>query len=307
VSIEAISRKVRGWRGTLLVVLVVGAPPLATQLLVPSWRGDVRAAVALAAGASGAALLLGAAAGRLRVSVRERQRVIAELEGQLEQCEAESRTGRDRMHEIRAVIASISAANRLVRHGTAIESHRRAELDRMLDSEIGRLERLVERREPSSRTTVVRLDDVVLPLVVAHRARGREVRWRPTGVRVLAAHDDLAEALSILLENAARHAPSSPVTIDVCCGMGRARISVSDRGPGVPPRLRRTLFDRDVRGPDSPGDGIGLDIAQRLVTAHRGKLRLADTNARTGARFVIDLAAIHDTARDRHDAVAHSA
>ena len=306
VSIEAIPRRAGSRRGTLLVVLVVCIPLLAVVALVMSWGDDVRWAAALAGGAVSAALLIRAAVGRLQASIRERQRVIADLEGRLEQCQVQARDGRDRVHEIRAVIASIAAANRLVRHSTAIEPQRRASLELMLDSEIGRLERLVEDRGPTFRPTVIRLDDVLLPLVVAHRARGRDVRWRPSGVRVVATHDDLTEALSILLENAARHAPGSPVLIDVCLGLGRARISVADHGPGVPRHLRRTIFDRDVRGPDSPGEGIGLNIARRLVTGHRGKLRLLDS-ARTGATFVIDLAAIHDTDRDRHDAVAHSA
>jgi two-component system sensor histidine kinase KdpD len=67
-------------------------------------------------------------------------------------------------------------------------------------------------------------------------------------------------------------------------------ISVSDRGPGLPPELRESIFQKFSRGPAArPGGlGLGLSIVQGFVVAQGGVV-VANENPGGGARFTIYL------------------
>ncbi|HEY0942472.1 MAG TPA: ATP-binding protein [Steroidobacter sp.] len=82
---------------------------------------------------------------------------------------------------------------------------------------------------------------------------------------------------------AARHA-----TIDVIVGSG-PRLVVRDRGPGFSPGTAEMLFRRFWRGGDSPGRkgaGLGLAIAQSILSRHRATIT-ADNASDGGAVFTI--------------------
>ena len=65
-------------------------------------------------------------------------------------------------------------------------------------------------------------------------------------------------------------------------------IEVADQDPGVPGELRSRLFERDVRGAGSSGQGHGLYLVDRIVAAHGGTLSLARSDER-GSVFRIEL------------------
>jgi len=67
----------------------------------------------------------------------------------------------------------------------------------------------------------------------------------------------------------------------------RVTIEVSDDGPGVPEKARAHLFQPFQSSTRKGGTGLGLAVAQELVTAHGGSIRLRDTP--TGAAFEIDI------------------
>ena len=76
---------------------------------------------------------------------------------------------------------------------------------------------------------------------------------------------------------------------------GRARISVSDNGPGVPPDQRESIFELMVRGEDASrsdieGLGIGLATCRRILHAHQGTLGVQDSSD-GGAEFWFELPA----------------
>jgi len=64
-------------------------------------------------------------------------------------------------------------------------------------------------------------------------------------------------------------------------------IGVSDSGPGVPLKLREKIFDPFFTTRED-GQGIGLNISQRIVADHYGSLSL-DTSKWGGAEFRIEL------------------
>jgi two-component system sensor histidine kinase TctE len=51
-------------------------------------------------------------------------------------------------------------------------------------------------------------------------------------------------------------------------------VSISDRGPGIPPNQRKHIFERFWRGKgkSSTGAGLGLAIVSEIMKAHRGSV-----------------------------------
>lgn len=83
------------------------------------------------------------------------------------------------------------------------------------------------------------------------------------------------QVIANLLSNAIKFTPpNGTVTLAVICEGGRARIRVTDTGPGIPPEERLRVFDRFFRGGNvrAGGSGIGLTVARQLMLAHGGEL-----------------------------------
>ena len=66
-------------------------------------------------------------------------------------------------------------------------------------------------------------------------------------------------------------------------------ISIGDTGPGIPPDDRDKMF-APYFSTKKRGTGIGLAIVHKVITDHRGTIRVED-NAPRGARFVIEIPA----------------
>ena len=67
-----------------------------------------------------------------------------------------------------------------------------------------------------------------------------------------------------------------------------ACVQVEDDGPGVPPELHQTLFYPLVTG-RRDGTGLGLTVAQELVTRHRGILEFESRRGRTVFSLLLPL------------------
>jgi len=173
----------------------------------------------------------------------------------------------------------------------------------MLESESHRLARLLGRdrphltaETPPSRTLAIfNVDDVIRPIVTSHQVLQRRVHWEPTGDVARGDADAMAEVINILVDNAARHAPDSEITVEVGRKAGSLEITVRDNGPGLPAEVRRRLFEWGGRGADSKGKGIGLYLAHQLVTTSGHSLRL-DMNV-SGTTFVIELPLLSEDLR----------
>lgn len=104
-------------------------------------------------------------------------------------------------------------------------------------------------------------------------------------------HTLIEQAVAKLIANAGSHTPSrSPIEIDAEYKNDELRISVSDRGPGLPMEACERLFEKFYRGDGrkAGGLGLGLSIARGFVEAHGGKL-IAENRDGGGARFTINL------------------
>lgn len=91
--------------------------------------------------------------------------------------------------------------------------------------------------------------------------------------RPLADRDRIAQAIGNLLQNAIKFSPQrQSVTVQVEQGEGELRVSVHDKGVGIPADKLPRLFDRFARGGEGRSTGLGLAIARGLVELHGGRI-----------------------------------
>jgi signal transduction histidine kinase len=219
----------------------------------------------------------------LRTSLFRYHEELQTLHNSLDEVRAGVLEDRELLHEVGSTLAGITSASRMIHHGPAIPAFRRERLQELLDAELGRLERLMSARA----TTAVdyEVDAVVAQLALSHQTRGRDIRWQPSDAWGVGDPDDLAEVLNILLDNAAHHGGDGPIQLQVSSLDDFVEVTCADSGPGVDPAVRPRLFGSGASGPRSHGQGLGLSIAQRLMSDAGGSLELEDSD-QPGARFV---------------------
>jgi two-component system sensor histidine kinase MprB len=123
----------------------------------------------------------------------------------------------------------------------------------------------------SSEQRPTRLDLVAAETIaVAARRSGRDIRADLQPSTVFAAPEDIARAISNLLDNAIKWSPpSEPIEVSVSDGTCRVR----DHGPGVAAGDLPHVFDRFYRAAAArtlPGSGLGLAIVRQVAEGHGG-------------------------------------
>jgi signal transduction histidine kinase len=113
---------------------------------------------------------------------------------------------------------------------------------------------------------------------------------------ITAAHGRLRQVLSNLLSNAVKFSPKeATVRLVVRAQEGMVRIEVIDCGVGIPKDELNNIFEAFYRtrgGGEAAGLGLGLSIAQRIVDAHGGRIRVESPyppGGKGGSCFVIEL------------------
>ncbi|MBC9877314.1 HAMP domain-containing protein [Bradyrhizobium sp. INPA01-394B] len=95
---------------------------------------------------------------------------------------------------------------------------------------------------------------------------------------------EIIRAVTNLVENATRF--GTHIDVALLPDGDRLVIDVSDDGPGIPDERKATMLEPFVRGEEArtmdetAGFGLGLSIAQAIVTAHGGTLLLLDNEPR---------------------------
>ena len=99
-----------------------------------------------------------------------------------------------------------------------------------------------------------------------------------------------------LLDNAIKYSPDGgDVTVELAGGDGRVRLTVRDRGLGIPPGEQERIFEKFYRLDPAltrgvGGSGLGLFISRELVSRMGGSLTVRSQPGE-GAAFVVDLPA----------------
>jgi two-component system sensor histidine kinase VicK len=91
----------------------------------------------------------------------------------------------------------------------------------------------------------------------------------------------IEQAVLILVDNAAKYGPpGGTITLSSSVRSGELRISVEDRGPGIPKEELPRVFERfyrldKTRSRKLGGTGLGLPIAKTIAEAHGGRVEAA--------------------------------
>jgi len=210
-------------------------------------------------------------------------------------------------HELRSPLARLQvAAGLLQRPGTdAQDTLRRIEreverLDRLVDEvlTLARLESGTPPGTPGDIDAIGLLESVAEDARFEARSKGRDLRFDSSLRSItLRAHGELLlRAFENVIRNAVKFtAEGSCVDVRAEVDARMLRVSVADRGPGLPAGALQRIFEPFVRvegGTHTEGFGLGLAIARRAVEAHGGSIAAA---ARAGGglelRFALPLAA----------------
>ena len=211
-------------------------------------------------------------------------------------------------HELRTPLTQISLFADTLLSGRARSEDERRHFLVVIGREAKRLRALVESvlhfATAGRRDRVLALEEVVVAPEVeaaleafAPIADGKGVRFASRLDQALTARldrDAFRQLLLNLLDNAVKFGPEGQtVRVELAGAGGRARLAVTDEGPGIPAAMAESIFEPFVRtapadSPAAPGSGIGLAVVRDIVLLHGGTVR-ATTAAEGGARFVVEL------------------
>ncbi len=212
-------------------------------------------------------------------------------------------------HELKTPLTSIRMYAELLGEGRVADDRKRDRYLQTIVSESRRLTRLINNVLDFSRLEEGRkryhLESVEVTAVIAGLLEMQSVRIREAALELSSSvpedagtvhtdRDVLEQALLNLIDNAIKYAAEGGVLeLTVEPGRSKARITVQDRGPGVPRADRERIFEKFHRVDDSlttskPGCGLGLAIARRMLRDVGGDL-FCEARRGGGARFVIVL------------------
>jgi two-component system sensor histidine kinase KdpD len=206
-------------------------------------------------------------------------------------------------HDLRTPLATIKVAISSIRAPDAkLSTAERTELLGLVEAQADRLDRLVTNLLDMTRIQAGVLEprhqSVSVAAILEDALGALGAANGPASLCV-----DLPEDLPIvdvdrllvgqvfanLLENAARFAPDgTPVTVRATALSNAVRVTVADRGPGVPPSDRDGLFEMFSRQDAGGRAGLGLAISKAFVEAH-GKHIWFESVPGGGACFAFDL------------------
>lgn len=199
-------------------------------------------------------------------------------------------------HELKNPLVALKTFTQLVprRHH---EEKFLQDFSRIMEREIGRMERLIERLQalarPPARTEAVvdlrqPLQDALTLVRPAFDDKGIVVR-ASLGEREAALLGDPYELeqlfLNLLLNAHEATPPGGTVTVELVTEGMEALVRVADSGPGIPAELRDHVFEPFVTTKPR-GLGLGLTISGEIVSAYRGKLLAANAPG-GGAVFTV--------------------
>jgi len=100
------------------------------------------------------------------------------------------------------------------------------------------------------------------------------------------------QIIANLLSNAIKYGAGTPIEIGLSSDGSDAVLSVSDRGPGIPPADQVRIFERFEQAVGTQekrsGFGIGLWLVKSLVEAHSGSISV-QSQLGTGSTFTVRL------------------
>jgi signal transduction histidine kinase len=128
------------------------------------------------------------------------------------------------------------------------------------------------------------------PLALRHQVR-LVAECEPDLPLVLADYERVLRVFSNLIVNAVKFSGANKeVRVTAERRDGIVCFSITDKGPGIPPKDLERIFDRfwQADSADRRGAGLGLAIVKAIVTAHGGTIQVRSTVG-VGSDFFFDL------------------
>ena len=147
------------------------------------------------------------------------------------------------------------------------------------------------------KTLVQAATDVVRP---SADAKGIELRVDApeTSVHATCDGERMQQVFWNLLSNAVKFTPSGHISIALRNSGGRAKVTVTDTGVGIPAKSLPFIFQRFWQAETAAhratgGLGLGLALARHFVELHGGTIQAASEGEGKGATFVVTLPLAH--------------
>jgi two-component system sensor histidine kinase KdpD len=234
----------------------------------------------------------------MRLSLEVRR---AELEAQASQLKAALFSGVT--HDVKTPLAAITASVTSLIDGRGFpEDARREHLD-TIKQEADRLHRVVNNLIDIGRLRAGALVAAKVPSPIDELMESVLNRMRPLlgnrPVEMRVGEDvpevpmdvvQIDQVFTNLIENAIKFTPPrSPISLMAVGSVDGVRVTVSDRGPGIPKEDRARIFEPFERRDDArSGTGLGLAICHAIAEAHGGRMWVSD-NPQGGAAFTFEL------------------
>lgn len=196
-------------------------------------------------------------------------------------------------HELRSPLARLRLAVELM------SAESRAELRREAETDIAELDALIDDLLVSARVGALdgprTRETVDLLEIVSEEARRVGADASGDSAVVRGEPRMLRRMIRNLLENARRYGGGGPIEVRVRGpdGSGTARLTVADRGPGVPDSERERIFEPFYRAANHSegrdgGVGLGLSLVREIARHHGGDARCR-ARPGGGTRFEVEI------------------
>jgi signal transduction histidine kinase len=211
-------------------------------------------------------------------------------------------------HELKTPLTNVRMYAELLEQELAPDEERPRRHLQVIVAESQRLSRLIanvltfarrQRESAALRPADACLDDVVAAVIEQFApslaARGIQVEHRRGAPGIVPLDGDaLGQIIGNLISNVEKYAGAGGwLSVSTRQEAGRACVTVSDRGPGIPADQREAVFLpfhrlADATAESPTGTGIGLTIARDLARLHGGDLAIVDSPR--GTTFELTLA-----------------
>lgn len=212
-------------------------------------------------------------------------------------------------HDLRAPLTSVQCFLEVLSEGVFANDHDAVmKKARLSNTEISRLVQMVNSLLDVEKMESGKMDVLIAPVEieriversinsVAALAEHKKVQIKPGGGQDIVANADedlIVQILINFLSNAIKFSPAgSEITVSASQNSKMTKISVTDKGRGIPVEFKDKIFDRfqQVELADSRfrgGTGLGLAVCKAIAEAHQGEIGV-DSVEGEGSTFWINL------------------
>ena len=198
-------------------------------------------------------------------------------------------------HELKTPLTSVQGFAQAILDGTADTDETRQQAAQVIYNESARMHRMVLDLLDLAKLDAGTADMKMTPVNIGALLNGVAEKFTPQSQRagvtievevppdlppLIADGDRMAQVFTNLTDNALKYTPSGGV-VSLKAAMddhAQMKISVHDTGAGIPAEAQARIFQRfyqadpSRQGGETHGVGLGLAIAQEIISAHSGRI-----------------------------------